>query len=326
MIAATLRRVALSLSFSTLLACGAENPLDAYRDYFAQAGMEPGAVTATFLGTATLLFDDGETALMTDGFFSRPAIELALDASGDPLIEPDVATVEAWLERLGVEELAAVIPVHSHFDHAMDTPVVAERTGALVVGSRSTGNIARGWGLPENQIAEVRSGDTYQFGKFSVTLIRSQHAQLGGATPFPGEVTEPLRPPVPVSAYREGASYSILVEHPRGSALVQGSAGWLDNALDDLSADVVFLGIGGLGTMDAEYRGGYWTHVVGAVAPARILAIHWDDFTRPLHEELTPAGILANGFDDAMRDVIARSAAAGIRLELPPTAQPVVLY
>ncbi len=102
MIAATLRRVILSLSLSALLACGPENPLDAYRDYFTEAGKEPGAVTATFLGTATLLFDDGETALMTDGFFSRPAIELALDGSGDPLVEPDVATVEAWLERLGV--------------------------------------------------------------------------------------------------------------------------------------------------------------------------------------------------------------------------------
>src|SRR5262245_60869304 len=32
----------------------------------------PGEVKVTFLGTTTLLFDDGETQLMIDGFFSRP--------------------------------------------------------------------------------------------------------------------------------------------------------------------------------------------------------------------------------------------------------------
>ncbi|MBJ7324384.1 MAG: MBL fold metallo-hydrolase, partial [Rhodococcus sp.] len=29
------------------------------------------AVTVSFLGVTTLLFDDGESAILTDGFFSR---------------------------------------------------------------------------------------------------------------------------------------------------------------------------------------------------------------------------------------------------------------
>ena len=32
-----------------------------------------GDVRVTFLGVSTLLFDDGETRIMTDGFFSRPS-------------------------------------------------------------------------------------------------------------------------------------------------------------------------------------------------------------------------------------------------------------
>ncbi|HYP71279.1 MAG TPA: hypothetical protein VEP93_10355, partial [Variovorax sp.] len=34
----------------------------------------PGAVQVRFGGVATLVFDDGETAWMTDGFFSRPGV------------------------------------------------------------------------------------------------------------------------------------------------------------------------------------------------------------------------------------------------------------
>ena len=33
-----------------------------------------GPISVTFLGVATLLLDDGETQLMTDGFFSRPGV------------------------------------------------------------------------------------------------------------------------------------------------------------------------------------------------------------------------------------------------------------
>ncbi|MFC6341611.1 hypothetical protein ACFP8W_06455, partial [Nocardioides hankookensis] len=45
-----------------------------------------GPLGVTFLGVASLLLDDGETRLMTDGFFSRPG--LAKVALGK--VAPDV--------------------------------------------------------------------------------------------------------------------------------------------------------------------------------------------------------------------------------------------
>ncbi len=45
--------------------------IERYRNYLlTDAAPDPkdGAVRVTWLGTATLLFDDGETKLMTDGF------------------------------------------------------------------------------------------------------------------------------------------------------------------------------------------------------------------------------------------------------------------
>ncbi|MGA3256055.1 MAG: MBL fold metallo-hydrolase, partial [Mycobacterium sp.] len=44
-----------------------------YSDRFDVPAAEPDApLWATWMGVATLLIDDGSSALMTDGYFSRP--------------------------------------------------------------------------------------------------------------------------------------------------------------------------------------------------------------------------------------------------------------
>jgi len=100
-------------------------------------------VRVSWLGNTNVLVTDGETAILTDAWFTRPSdLEILFGRIG-----PDLGAIDRALERAEIEQLAAVIPVHSHFDHAMDAPEVAERTGAMLVGSESTANIGRGWGL-----------------------------------------------------------------------------------------------------------------------------------------------------------------------------------
>ena len=53
------------------------------------------AVRVTFLGNATLLLDDGETQLLTDGFFSRPG--LLKTVLGPVHSNPDI--VQSCLQR-----------------------------------------------------------------------------------------------------------------------------------------------------------------------------------------------------------------------------------
>lgn len=74
----------------------------------------------------------------------------------------------------------------------MDAPEVARCTGALVVGSESTANIARGWGLTENRIRLVHSGDKLQLDRFHLTLTESRLAPTGFTG---GPISEP---PVPL--------------------------------------------------------------------------------------------------------------------------------
>src|SRR3970040_1228357 len=104
-------------------------------------------LTVTFLVVSTLLFDDGETAIMTDGFFTRPGLFSVITR-----IRPDSVRIMRTLERAGITRLAAVIPVHSHYDHAMDAPYVAKWTGAELVGSSSTAQIGIGAGLSPDRI------------------------------------------------------------------------------------------------------------------------------------------------------------------------------
>src|SRR5262245_49940467 len=103
--------------------------VEAYRKYeLHQTDEEPkgGAVKVTFLGTATLLFDDGETQLMTDGFFTRPSLLTV----GRGKLETDPKVVDAVLQKAKVDRLKALFVGHSHYDHVLDSAYVAKKTGA----------------------------------------------------------------------------------------------------------------------------------------------------------------------------------------------------
>lgn len=281
--------------------------------WLATAAPAPGRLKVTYLGVASLLFDDGETALMTDGFFSRPGLLAVLVGR----VAPDTSRIEAGLRAAGVQRLAAVIPVHSHYDHAMDAPEVARRTGAQMVGSQSTANIARGAGLTEDRIQVVRDGQTLRFGRFEVTFLHSVHAP----TDFTGgEVTAPLVPPARALAYKEGVSYSLLIRHDGRSLLVQGSAGYVPGLLKGHMAEVVFLGVGTLGKLPAAHREAYWRETVGSVGARRVIPIHWDDFTLPIAPDIAmlPMPRLADDFDATMAFLLASARARGVEVKLVP--------
>ena len=247
-----------------------------------------GSLTVRFTGTSTLLFSDGETAWMVDGWFSRFGPRKLFRGK----IAPDPEAIARGLERNAVDRLAVVIPVHSHFDHAMDSPEVARRTGAILLGSPSTANIARRVGLPEDQIRLAKDREPVSFGRFEITLIETRHFEFPDpevreqALAKP-EIEAPLVPPVAAFDYRLGIPYAIYVRHPLGSFLVQGSAGYVEGGLEGIDAEVVFLGIGGLGTQTDDYREIYWKETVTTTGASRVIPIHWDSLMRPIEGPFT---------------------------------------
>lgn len=286
----------------------------------------PDAVTVTWLGVTTLLFDDGNTQILIDGFFSRPSVADILFSAN---VESSAAQINFVLDEYQMQRLAAIIPVHSHFDHAMDIGAIANRSSASIIGSETTANIARGAGVPEDQIVIAENGSDYSFGEFSVKLIHSNHAQLGWgrSVPYPGTIDAPLEMPAPVSAWREGTSYSIVVSHPQGTTLIQGSAAFLSGTLDDVVADVVMLGVFGLENFGRNYTEQYWLSLVTSTGAKRVIPIHFDDYTKPFGQvDLSPR-ILDNFVDSAKwLDEIRETWDKDVQLHLPVFGEPRVLY
>ena len=292
--------------------------IDAYADRFAVPAATPGSpLKVTFLGVSTLLVSDGESAVLTDGFFSRPS----LAAVGLRRIAPDRPRIDGCLRGAGITRLDAVLPVHTHFDHVLDSAVVAERTGAVLAGGRSAVNVGRGGGLPTEQLREVSSGDDVTLGSYDVTFVESDHCPPDR---YPGEITAPLAPPAKADAYRCGEAWSLLVAHrPSGrTALVQGSAGFVPGALEGRSAEVAYLGVGQLGLQDERYLRGYWHHTVTAVGARRVVLIHWDDFFRPLDRPLRALPYAGDDLDVTMRVLSGLAEQDGVDLWLPRVWQP----
>ncbi len=245
-----------------------------------------------FTGNSNILISDGKTSILTDGFFTRPSVAKVLWGE----VAPDESIIKYCLDRAGIQKLDAVIPVHSHFDHAMDSPIVAELTGATLIGSESTANIGRGLGFPEDQMVIQKSGETIQLGTFKVTLVKGRH------WPYPDKelakkllnrrITEPIEPPASAFEYYEGDSYTIIIEHSEVSFAIHGSAGFVPNILDNYDVDILFLGLAGLETMDGAYNDNYQMHVIDALTPDVIVPIHWDDFFVPLKDGIKSRSLL----------------------------------
>lgn len=251
-------------------------PLDAVPE----AAGRSGEASITWFGVSTLLFDDGETQILIDGFVSRPGM---IDILAGRPVDNDAATINWFLNEYDVLGLAAIVPLHAHFDHAMDIGAIANRTNASILGSASAANIARGAGVPPDQVVVVSDGEEYRFGRFTIAFIETSHAPIGwnGEIPLPGRVGAPLELPAPVTEMRAGTSYAIVVSHPDGSALVQGSAGVREGNLDHLSIDTVLLGVGLIEGLGRDYINRYWRSTVTATGADTVIPIHFDDYTRP---------------------------------------------
>ncbi|MGB8206844.1 MAG: MBL fold metallo-hydrolase [Mycobacterium sp.] len=284
-----------------------------YSHRFTVPVAESGApLTVTWLGVSTLLLDDGSSTLMTDGYFSRPS--LAQVALGK--VSPSPARVDGCLARLQLTRLEAVIPVHTHIDHALDSALVADRTGARLVGGESAANVGRGYGLTADRLVVAVSGEPIRLGAFDITLIKSRHSDPDR---FPGEITAPVITPVRASAYRCGESWSTLVHHRPSDRrlLIQGSAGFVKGSLAGHRADVVYLGVGQLGIQAEPYLVDYWTETVRTVGARRVVLVHWDDFFRPLSEPLRALPYAADDLDVSLRILSKLADQDGVALDMP---------
>jgi len=255
---------------------------DRYRAKFLK-NTEPatGAVRVTWMGTAGLYIFDGETGIYIDPFVSRYGLfKVGFGAA----LKPQNTLIDEWIRITGGQHAAAILVSHSHYDHVLDAPRFAEKTGAMIVGSQSTANVALGAGIPAHQIKIIKDRDTVTIGNFEITFIQSVHSPaLFGRIPWTGTVDAPLPQPAPASSYREGGAYAIWVKHPKGAFLHYGSPGVKPGIFEGIHADAVFLSIGG-----RKDTASLIDHVITPLHPSTVIPIHFDDLFGPVDKDVKP--------------------------------------
>lgn len=228
-------------------------------------------VNVTWLGTAGVLLEDGETGILIDPYVSRfGMLKIAL---GLPL-PPDKDAVKKWSQRLGKNSIKAVIVSHSHFDHSLDAPYFVMETDSVLIGSESTINVGRGASLKPEQLKKVEPDQSIPLGSFTLKFIESLHGPaLLGRIPYPGTIDKPLIPPRPAKDYKLGKTYAILISHPSGTIMHHGSAGFVPGMYDAIRVDVVLLGIAGRGNTPE-----YLNNVSLNLGAKIVIPVHFDNF------------------------------------------------
>ncbi len=271
--------------------------------------LSQGKVKVTYFGTSTLLFEDENDQIIIDGFFTRSSVGKV--AFGK--VSCDTQLVKEKVQKYSINKLKAIFVCHSHYDHSMDAPYLAKLTGATIYGSHSTLNVARGYGINENQLKEFSPNDIYSFGDFKVKVLASLHTPPFRFLGFTNDnhknpnIEKPLKQPAKFQAYKEGGTFDFYFENQNIKWMVKASTNFIPNLLKDYSLNYFFLATATLGKMKPNFQEKYYEETVLATKPKYIIPIHWDNFMKPLNKPFVPLSRLADRFNQGMNFLIEKS-------------------
>jgi L-ascorbate metabolism protein UlaG (beta-lactamase superfamily) len=234
----------------------------------------PAGLEIEWLGTAGFRLSLEGTTVLIDPYLTRLPLRSFL--SRRPA-RPDEAVVAARAPRAD-----AVLVGHAHFDHALDAPLIARRTGARVYGSRSTANLMALHGLADRMV-EVEPYRVIEIGPFEVTFVPSAHARLvlGMAVPMDGDITCEHLDLLSARDYGCGQVYGIHLRAAGVTFYHQGSAEIVDEAVRHRGVDVLLAAIAGRG-----FSRRYLERSIRRLEPQVVVPHHHDDFFRPLDQPM----------------------------------------
>lgn len=276
------------------------------RDHF-----EDGRIELTHYGSAAWKITDGKHTVLLDPYFTRlrysgnrfgmlPANAAPGDTrpaySFDEIVPSDTETIDRH-----IQEATHILLSHAHFNHCMDMPHIAKKTGAHVVGSYSATNIARAYGVAESQLVPVRGGEDYDFGELSIRVIPSLHSALCDKCYFDaGIVPEGVQGPLPLKAFSEGGTFGYLVRFQHHEILMFGSMNYIEREVQGLTPSIVL--VPSARPRLQIFR--YTERLLKATGlPKVVVATHWDVQTFPYGADQSSALAHAAIFQEEVRRV-----------------------
>jgi L-ascorbate metabolism protein UlaG (beta-lactamase superfamily) len=284
-------------------------------------------VSLTYLGTAGWQITDGSTTILIDPYLTRARYPSPNDgvAPDDPrpladvssIVESNAAVIDAHIARSDF-----VFLTHTHPDHSLDMPYIARKTGARVIGTESTANVARAEGVPEKQIQVVNGGEKLEFDGFSVQVIRSLHGLFRKPAPGQAPASPPVVPanvkaPLRFGQHVEGGTLAYLFSIGGHRIIVFGSMNYIEAELNGSRPDVALIGA----MPERNNIDNYTPRLMRVLGnPAIVIPTHWDRFNVPYSVSQEPAVRRLKSFIDEVE-----TASPQTRVIVPDYFKPIIL-
>lgn len=252
----------------------------------------PPGLSMTWLGTAGFVLAYRGYHLVIDPYLTRVGLG---PVARHRALHPRETMVERHVPRAD-----AILVGHTHFDHALDVPVLARLRGCRVYGSQSLHTLMGLHGQAD-ACEVVQHGKTFALGPFEVTFVRSLHSKLVGGFEVnaEGEITCDHLDGMHQGCYRCGQVWGIHIAVAGRSFYHQGSANLVESELLHGQVDYLLCGIAGRGfTPDFSAR------ILRALDPRTVIAHHHDNFFLPLDAQMGfSLNVNLGGFVQDVRDV-----------------------
>jgi L-ascorbate metabolism protein UlaG (beta-lactamase superfamily) len=235
----------------------------------------PVGLEIEWLGTSGFRLTYEGTTVLVDPYLTRPGLFSV--ASQRPLV------ADLDLVQRHVHAADAVLVGHTHFDHALDVPLIARRFGGMAYGSRSLAQLFEGLGQGEQAVV-VEPHRVYEEGPFRFSFVPSLHSKLvlGRRVPYDYEISCEHAEHLGARGYGCGQVFGIRIEVGGKVLYHQGSCDLIDDEIPRGSVDTLLAGIAGRGFTDR-----YVDRLFTRLDPKLVIPHHYDDFFRPLDDELS---------------------------------------
>lgn len=236
-------------------------------------------VRARYLGVTGWEITDGKTHILIDPYLSRlpgPPADGSKGGAGWPgkltqedSAVPDTAAIDRYIDRADY-----ILLTHAHYVHMLDTPYIAKTRKAIILGSQSVANIARDYGVPNDQIITVRGGEDFDFGAFSVRVFPSLHSFGPGKHYFnPGTAPADVKWPLRFKDFVEGGVFGFLIRLNGVQIVVFGSMNYIEREVAGFRPDVALVASDPARKEIYDYTG----RLLRALNyPPLVVATHWD--------------------------------------------------
>lgn len=227
-------------------------------------------VRITYLGTNGYLLEARDAVVLVDPYFSRQSLTRSA-LKLEPVRETKL--INQWTREH--PKIDAVLVTHGHIDHLYDVPPIVRATGATLIASRTSVQLARSAGVPAQQTRNAAAGATVAVKGAVIRVLPASHDRVFGVTPFKGPAKH--LPPRKIDHWVLGDPLAFLIEIG-GKRIFINSGGRGDKplALRAAPVDLAIVGVASPDAIDA------FSPTIAQLKPRYILPSHQDDFFRPL--------------------------------------------